>query len=578
MFMGGKFLHAAIFAVFSNAADNRPHSKRRVLSSGGVLRLSVPVSSVIRMQRCARRENASAIALALITTAILIVLGATSFMVLQNRFRLSHQTARWQEALLPAEAGLDLAINEVRKQLYMSDLTSGFFDSAEGWQKGEPYTDSNGDGSWGAGEAYRDLNMNGQRDNAGWSRRVVLDSATDHQVSFIVQAESLDPVSMGLAATAEPYWRVRAFGTVNLSGGAVRAAGEKLDVQLRKLSLRHDRRTGQDLTTPQVTRMVEAILKPLSTFRLALFGTSAINMNNQNIVVDSYDSRDTTKSTNGQYDVVKRQESGDVATNGAVINAGGAHIYGDAATNGGTQGENGVLNAQNVTGDVTNDFFQEVFPVNLPKGADGTTSIPPETGSPASVTGTTVLAARSDRVANYQLSTLTLSGQQTLTIKGSTDGTPTYAQIVVTGNSSLSGQAQIILGSNVYLRIFIVGDADFTGNGFSNPNSPLNLQLYGVDHYRKNAAGQILKDSAGDPIVDYGNLKISGNGGFKGAVYAPHYNIEMKGGGNADSIFGAFVGHDILMNGVQSVHYDEALGDGGLVGEYKVVSWFEDVR
>ena len=32
------------------------------------------------------------------------------------------------------------------------------------------------------------------------------------------------------------------------------------------------------------------------------------------------------------------------------------------------------------------------------------------------------------------------------------------------------------------------------------------------------------------------------------------------------------------MTGVQSVHYDEALSEGGLVGEYKVVSWFEDVR
>jgi hypothetical protein len=73
-------------------------------------------------------------------------------------------------------------------------------------------------------------------------------------------------------------------------------------------------------------------------------------------------------------------------------------------------------------------------------------------------------------------------------------------------------------------------------------------------------------------------MSISGNGGFSGAVYAPHYNVEMVGGGNTDSIFGSFVGNTVRMTGVQSVHYDEALADGGLVSDYKVVSWFEEDR
>ena len=45
-----------------------------------------------------------------------------------------------------------------------------------------------------------------------------------------------------------------------------------------------------------------------------------------------------------------------------------------------------------------------------------------------------------------------------------------------------------------------------------------------------------------------------------------------------DSIYGSFVGYDIGMTGVQSVHYDEALGSGGLVSDYKVANWFEDTR
>jgi hypothetical protein len=152
----------------------------------------------------------------------------------------------------------------------------------------------------------------------------------------------------------------------------------------------------------------------------------------------------------------------------------------------------------------------------------------------------------------------------------------TYAQIIVKGDISLSGQAQIIIGQNVYVRVFVEGNADFSGNGVLNPNSPLNLQVYGVDNYRRNAAGEILKDASGQAIIDYGTIKIAGNGAFAGAVYAPHYDVEIKGGGTGDHVYAAFVGHKILMNGVTSVHYDEALADGALVGEYKVVSWFED--
>lgn len=528
-------------------------------------------------------KGGSAIGLALITTAVLTVLGATSFMVLQNRHRLAHQTARWQEALLPAEAGIDLAVNEVRKQLYMSDLSSGFFDAADGWVEGEPFLDLNDNGQHDAGEGYSDLNENGVWDNTGYAKKVTLDNSDDHNVTSTVYAEKLSPVLMNLSADAEPYWRVRSFGTVALSGGAVRAAGENLDTSLRKLSLRRDRHSGQDLSSPQVTRMVEAILKPLGTFRLALFGTSGIRMNNHNIIVDSYDSRDDTKSTNGHYDPAKRQENGDIATNGELIEAGNANIYGDAATNGGTAGNSGVTDSKNIHGDITNDFFQEVFPVITPKTADGTADLPPTDGTPNTITGTTSIDATPNTPKQYRLATIDLKGQDVLTITGKRDPVtnlpiPTYAQIVITGDSVLGGQSQIKLEEGVYVRIFIMGDADFTGGGFVNPGSPLNLQIYGVDRYQRDADGEIIVDSNGDPVIEYGDLKISGNGGVMAAVYAPHYDITMVGGGNAPSVFGSFVGHHINMTGVQSVHYDEALADGGLIGEYKVVSWFEDVR
>lgn len=165
------------------------------------------------------------------------------------------------------------------------------------------------------------------------------------------------------------------------------------------------------------------------------------------------------------------------------------------------------------------------------------------------------------------LSQISLSGPKTFRITGAADGSPTFAQILVNGDVDLSGQAQIILDPGVHVRMFVKGDGDFTGNGVANPNDPLNFQLYGV---------QRLPDASG--VISRGAFKVAGNGGFRGAVYAPNYDINMVGGGNADSIFGAFVGYTINMTGVQSVHYDEAMGEGGLISDFRVVSWFEDAR
>ncbi|MEO6436460.1 MAG: hypothetical protein ABIP55_11975, partial [Tepidisphaeraceae bacterium] len=280
------------------------------------------------------------------------------------------------------------------------------------------------------------------------------------------------------------------------------------------------------------------------------------NMNNHNIVVDSYDSRDTTKSTNGMYDPAKRQEHGSVATNGTLIDAGSAHVYGDASTNGGT-----VLNASNVTGEIRSDFYQDLFAVTRP-------TVVATTGTPAAINAATIITASAGDPTQVIVSSINLSGQQVLRIKGAANGSATYAQIIVNGAIGLSGQAQIVVDPGVNVRMFVSGDVDVAGNGVANSNSPLSFQLYGLDR---------AANADGSPASP-GQLKISGNGGFRGTVYAPSYNVTMVGGGTDDTIYGSFVGWRVKMTGVQAVHYDEALGEGGLISDFKVVSWFEDVR
>lgn len=469
-------------------------------------------------------RRASILLLAIAWVAILTIAGASTILFLRSKHQEAFQTSSWQEALLAAESGTDLAVNEMRKGLF-SPTTAW-----TGWNRTDGTTGPLTSGSSSViSSVLERIGEGGQR---SWAE---------------VQVDAPDYLK---DASGEQWYRIRSIGYSEIPGGRV-VAGEKPDNALRKLSLNTDRRTGQAVPVPRASRLIEAIAKPVGTFRVALLSNETISMNNHNIVVDSYDSRDPSKSTNAHYDPAKRQQHGHIATNGSLIDAGSAQIYGDASTNGGS-----VLNSSNVTGQIRDDFYQELFPVRVP-------NVSPDSGTPGNITGNVTINAGSGNPTQVVVSSINLSGQNVLRIRGAADGSDTFVQIVVTGNISMSGQGAIILDPGVYLRMFVVGDGSISGNGVTNPNSPLHFQLYGVDR------------PAGSPP---GYLSISGNGGFRGAVYAPNYNINMVGGGNADSVFGAFVGKAINMTGVQSVHYDEALGDGGLISDYKIVSWFEDAR
>lgn len=491
----------------------------------------------------------SALVIALLFAGVLIAMGAASFMVINNKYTVVHQAASWQEALLTADAGVDMALTEIRKQLW--DPAHAW----ETWTVATPTETTATEALTAGGNSVRRT-----------SDIIVREKGEGSTTSYAIVTVDAPPELRD--STMEQWYRIRSTGVCELPGArSIRGnspGGEKSDVHLRKFDFKFDHFDPAHPTVeaPRATRRIEAIAKPQSAFRTALMGVVTIDMTDHNIVVDSYDSRDSSKSTNGFYDPAKRQLHGDIATNGTVINAGSAHIYGTASTNGGT-----VLNSDNVTGNfpndpnaIRNDFFQEVVTVIPP-------TVTATTGTPANISGNTTITASAGSPTQVIVSGINLSGQSVLRIAGAADGSDTFAQFVVSGNLSMSGQAAIILDPGVHVRMFVRGDTDITGNGVSNPNSPLAFQFYGLD-----------RPANADGSANVGQIKIAGNGGFRGTVYAPNYDVELKGGGNTDSIYGSFVGNTIRMTGIQSVHYDEALGDGGLVTGYNIVSWFEDER
>ena len=340
--------------------------------------------------------------------------------------------------------------------------------------------------------------------------------------------------------------------------GPPRVGFNKQDNRLRKLTLRWQRFIDSLFTSetsaPHTARRLEAIVAPVSSFQAAMLSMGTLNLNNQNIVVDSYDSRDPTKSTNGLYDAAKRQENGDIATNGNLIQAGNAFIHGDVATNSGT-----VTGVSNVTGVQRTDFYQAPIPVGAPTWP----SINP---TPSAVNGTATLTASAtagSASSRYLLNGISVSGSQTLTFAGNPNGSPTYIEIYVDGDISVTGTSQIILGDGVQAKIYFKGNVTIAGKGMVNPNDkPANLLLYGV------------------PPTDGLNhtVTLGGNGQITAAVYAPDYDVTVNGGGNSGHVFGAVTGKSVTMTGVTNLHYDEALAFTGLINNYKIVSWVEDTR
>jgi hypothetical protein len=437
------------------------------------------------------------------------------------------QAAAWQESLVAAESGVDLAVVELRKSLYPAPNHAW-----EGW------ADTPGDGVVSHGLTTIP--------NAGLA-------GTPMTIEVNVDA----PSELVDTTNGWQCYRVRTLGSMPLAGPP-RIGFNKQDNHLRKLTL-HIQRFIDNLFTsetnsPHASRRIEAVVAPVSSFGQAILSVGTLNLNNQNIVIDSYDSRDPAKSTDGLYDASKRQENGNIATDGNLIQAGSAHVYGDVATNSGT-----VTGVSNVTGVQRTDFYQEPIPIGEPNWPSINPTVSSVQGS-VTLNASATSGAASSR---YLLNSVSLSGGSTLTLAGNPDGSPTYIEIYVTGDISVAGNSQIVLGDGVKAKIYFRGNVDIAGKGVINPsNQPADLLLYGVQ-----------------PLGDISeHLNIGGNGQISAAVYAPDYDITVNGGGSSGHVFGSVVGKTVTMTGVTNLHFDEALAASGVINNYRIASWVEDTR
>ena len=310
------------------------------------------------------------------------------------------------------------------------------------------------------------------------------------------------------------------------------------------------------LALGQVTRKVEVQARRRPVFPKALFGIESIRLGGT-FLADSFDSGDPAHSAAGRYDPSRRKDGGNLATNGRAdlgMDVGSSvRVFGRADT-----GPGGVLEIGK--GSVGSSNWVNAANPGVEPGwtvSDVSVSFPaaelPFKGGAFFPVGGVVDNVRHKYVlqaGNYQLSTLNLSGKDTLLVQGD-------ATLLVDQDVSTTGTGSIIIQPGASLDLYVKsGVVKLAGSSVLNiAGKAENFNLVG--------------------LPDVQALKISGNGEFIGSVYAPSAHLILSGGGTSPLDFvGAAIARSVITSGHYKAHYDEALSrheDGIFV----VTSWRE---
>jgi hypothetical protein len=161
---------------------------------------------------------------------------------------------------------------------------------------------------------------------------------------------------------------------------------------------------------------------------------------------------------------------------------------------------------------------------------------------------------------NYKTANISLSGTQPSTAEMLVRGD---AVLWVTDGFTMTGNARVTILPGASLKIY-VGDGagssaeiKIAGNGVLNMSGDTEkMAIYGMS----------------DNTV----VKIAGNGGFVGTVYAPNAELQGKGSGSdVDDFQGAAIVGNVAYNGHFNFHYDEKLGSNGGLTQWKINTWME---
>ena len=512
------------------------------------------------------RQTAGTLVLCLVAIAALTSLAAFTLQRVSPKFRTAYQTAAWQEARLASEAGIDLALAELNR-----NVANGATGNWSGWKQ-----DAGGLTVPALGTTL-DTILWMLPPTASVSDSIFLDNVNVSAAGGASTEVDVQLWAVYPNATTNGRWfRIRAMATCGLASPTY-AGADSRDAELRRYSLRtlrpqlqrDDVGTPMTIHAPCVSRTIEVLVEPILPFELAILTRDTLSLGTSGTwSVDSYDSRDPLKSNpDGTYPgrlSPKVQENGSIASNkgrpatalsGPLIAANGTRVRGAVATNGGddpaTSLHENVSDAVAIDpARVRDDFFRELKPATRP--ATGIFLPRPLLGGPF-VTGPVSAPTK------YLIST----DLDAFSIAAAPAGTTGAVIIMVNGNLDVP-TGTIYLPPNVTVQIFVQGNIDFHDRAInadlSSGKRPANLQIYG-------------EDANGQPRT----LRASGSGSVYAAFHGPDYDVTLGGdvtwcGSVTARTF------QVPTGGSGGFHYDEALAAIGAPTGFRIARYVEDVR
>lgn len=313
------------------------------------------------------------------------------------------------------------------------------------------------------------------------------------------------------------------------------------------------------LSATTLHRIVQVTASFTSGFQVGIAAISSINLNGNNIVIDSYDSSNTNLFTNGLYNVQHRQDHGDVATlttnqfsigNNNIM--GKVHMPPSATINDVAFGHNGAVGdvawanptARN-TGFESPSYFVNDFNTTFPDVSVPYTS------------GTAVSSPSTGRTNTLSTGTYYYNGNFSFGNNGVLDVSAySYVELYVTGNFDMGTAGSLIKIEPGATLVLYVGGATAKFQTINNGGNANNFQYYGLPSNT--------------------SITMSGNSSYIGTVYAPEASITFNGGGsNTIDYQGAMVVNNLTSNGHFNMHYDENLAREPIAGIYVAGSWTE---
>ncbi len=503
--------------------------------------------SLVSPQMFRRRRQAnsgSTLVAAMLTVVVLALVAANVIESVTARYNSAYRSASWNEALLTADAGVNVVASEVFRLVpdvrvsSAQGLGAGFSQPSLGLLTGLNISAA------GLVTNGTILSITPPALTHGGEGGTVQQATVSVDVVPLSQLLSgglpavLSGVSNLLGGKDVQLLRLRSTGTVFLTGGR-RAGPSRLDNDLWRPSLITDRLTGA-ATQPSVARQVEVLLRPVYPFEATVASDDSFLAADPGAVFDSFNSTQSSSSTGGLYDSQKRLVDTKVRSNSATVTLGGI-VYGDLNTNGAAAPQD-----SHVTGTVNNSSFTPLPTINAPTWTGNPLA-------PTSVTGSTSLAAGLALLpAQYYFTGI--SGD--LHITRGLLNLGTNVEIYVNGD--ITGGIEI--DSDITAKVYVSGSINTKASRLKNDGArAVNLQIYGVP----NAAGAAQQ------------ITLACDANLIAALYAPTHNLTLSGN---NDFSGSIVCKQFQLIGAVRVHYDESLAASvGPLLRYQIASWKEIV-